>query len=72
MTCLCLISVQAHVFRVFELPHDEPPPPTIFIGEFIRHEVPRLVRSQVEEQFVTSKDAGLTGALLTSTMIRRS
>jgi hypothetical protein len=60
---------------VFEPPQDEPHPPTNLIEEFIRNEVPRLIRSQIEEQFSSSNNLELTRETLSTsitTLIERA
>jgi hypothetical protein len=56
-------------FTVFKPPQDEPPPPTNLIEEFIRHEVPRLIRSQIEEKFSSTDNLELTRETLSTSMM---
>ena len=56
-------------FTVFKPPQDEPPPPTNLIEEFIRHEVPRLIRSQIEEKFSSTDNLEPTRETLSTSMM---
>ncbi|KAH6708791.1 hypothetical protein BKA61DRAFT_678648 [Leptodontidium sp. MPI-SDFR-AT-0119] len=52
----------------FEPPRDEPPPPNTSIEDFILNEVPRLIRSRVEEYFSSTGNLALTRETLVESM----
>jgi hypothetical protein len=53
----------------FEPPRDDPPPPEILIEDYIRQEIPRRVRVQIENQLAKSDNLASTHKQLTASMM---